>query len=119
MTFSPTSRRLISPILIVSMFLLSVFSTTSMADIASTHDIITEQSATMDRAQLVDALEREDVRMELEKYGVNPDEAMDRVGAMTNQEVRQLTQNLHAMPAGAGGGIAVVLLLVILILILV
>lgn len=118
MTFSKTSRRVISPILIVSMFLLSVFSTTSMADIASTGDIVTEQSASIDRAQLVDALEREDVRSELEKYGVNPDEAMDRVGAMTDQEVRQLSQNLHGQPVGSGTGLAVVLLLVIIILLI-
>ncbi|TVP53452.1 MAG: hypothetical protein EA349_13670 [Halomonadaceae bacterium] len=115
MRFSSLSRRPISILLIAALLMLSFLPATAMAGIAGTSEIVAEENASMDRDQLLETLQRDEVRGELERFGVNPADAMERVAAMTDQEVRELTHGLEAQPAGAG----VVLVLVIVLLILV
>lgn len=118
MRFSLTLRRPISLLLISALLMLSFLPATAMAGIAGTTEIVAEENATMDRDQLLETLQRDEVRGELERFGVNPAEAMDRVAAMTDAEVRELTHGLEAQPAGAGVGVATLLLIIIIILLL-
>lgn len=86
------------------------------ADIVSTQDIVTEQRAGINKAQLTEQLERSDVQEQLVRYGVDPQEALDRVSSMTDEEILELTANIDELPAGANA--VVVLLLVFIIWIL-
>jgi uncharacterized protein YidB (DUF937 family) len=82
------------------------------ADIVSTHEFVQEQQSGLDRAQLIEQLQREDVRDLLVQYGVDPDEALARVAALTDEEVMQLTASINELPAGAGISISVTAILI-------
>lgn len=86
------------------------------ADIVSTQDIVTEQRAGLNKAQLTEQLERSDVQEQLVRYGVDPKEAIDRVNSMTNEEILELTANIDELPAGASGVVVLLLVLIIFIL---
>ncbi len=45
-------------------------------------------------------LARQDVRDQLVKMGVNPDDAMDRINNMSDQEIAALNGKLDQLPAG-------------------
>ena len=48
------------------------------------------------------ALERDDIRADLQSYGVSQAEARARVASLTDSEVAELANELDNMPAGAG-----------------
>lgn len=79
----------------------------AQAGIISTDQAIV--SAQADRAVVLNLLQRSDVAGQLQSFGVDQATARDRVAAMTDDEVRSLTDRLHAVPAG-GDGLAVLLL---------
>lgn len=74
------------------------------------------------KAVLLNELQREDVRVELAKLGVNPDEAANRIASMSDEEVRQTVQGMTTQTAGGEvivvGGITLLLLIIIAILLL-
>lgn len=90
----------------------------AMAAMVSTETVVTEQALSVDRDQLVAALEREDVRAQLQEYGVSPEEAAKRVASLTDEEVRDLAQNIDTLPAGGSGTVTILLLVIIIILLL-
>jgi hypothetical protein len=77
-------------------------------------DQVAPSSATLDRAHVLQALERADVQSTLQSYGVDPVQAKDRVQAMSDEEVRVLAQRIDALPAGGASAGAVILILVII-----
>lgn len=87
------------------------------ADIVSTQDIVTEQRAGVNKAQLTEQLERSDVQEQLVRYGVDPEEALERINSMTDEEILELTANIDELPAGADAVVVILLLFVIWILI--
>lgn len=89
---------------------------TAQADIVSTADVVAEQQSGWNRAQLVEQLHRDDVREQLVRYGVNPDDAIARVDAMTDAEVLELTAHLDELPAGAGISVSTTVILIALII---
>ena len=72
-----------------------------------------------DKAELVDALERQDVRQELLALGVDPEDALARIDQMTNEEIAELKGNIGELPAGADIGVVELLLIIIIIILLV
>jgi len=118
MMSSHSLRRSVSSLLIAALLALSIAPSMTFAGMVGTGDLITEQQTLMDREQLLEQLEREDIRGELERYGVNPDHATDRVAAMTDAEIRDLAQGLDGQPAGAGVGVTALLLIIVIILLL-
>lgn len=89
---------------------------TAQADIVSTADVVAEQQSGWNRAQLVEQLHRDEVREQLVRYGVNPDDAIARVDAMTDAEVLELTAHLDELPAGAGISVSTTVILIALII---
>lgn len=87
------------------------------ADIVSTQDILTEQRAGVNKAQLTEQLERSEVQEQLVRYGVDPEEALQRINSMTDEEILQLTANIDELPAGASVVTVVLLLFIIWLLI--
>ncbi|MFZ7125274.1 MAG: PA2779 family protein [Desulfobacterales bacterium] len=74
-----------------------------------------------ERARLQNLLEREDVREALSAQGISANEAMARVSALTDSEVRQLAAQLdrmEAMPAGGDAFGAIVAATVIVFIVL-
>src|SRR3990172_5319277 len=69
-------------------------------------------SAQADRAAVLNLIQRSDVAGQLQSLGVDLAAAKDRVGAMTDDEVRSLAGQLQSLPAGADGTGLVVLILV-------
>jgi len=88
----------------------------AQAEIVSTSEVVAEQQSGWNRAQLAEQLEREEVREQLVKYGVDPDEAMERVAALSDEEVMELTAQLGELPAGAGISVSTTVILVAVII---
>jgi hypothetical protein len=73
------------------------------------------REAAMDRIDAV--LARDEVRGQLERYGVDPAAAQERVAALTDQELQTLANDLDKVPAG-GNLLGVVGIVFIVLLIL-
>ncbi len=73
----------------------------------------------LERERVKAMLERPEVQGEMQKMGVAPAEALERVNAMTADEVRSLAGRLDALPAGGQRMSDQTLLLVIIIVLLV
>ncbi|WP_340675499.1 PA2779 family protein [Paraperlucidibaca sp.] len=56
------------------------------------------------RAQVVDWLQRDEVRTQMTRFGVSTDQAVDRVAALSDEEVQRLAEKIDSTPVGAGGG---------------
>jgi hypothetical protein len=67
-----------------------------------------------DRANLVNLLNRADVSRQLQAFGIDGTAAKDRVQAMTDQEVSDLSQRIGALPAGGISDGATVLLVILI-----
>ncbi|WP_194755495.1 PA2779 family protein [Aliidiomarina indica] len=89
---------------------------TANADIVATHEVVAEQQSGLNRAQLTEQLQREDVREQLVRFGVDPEEAIARVASMTDQEVMELTAGIEQMPAGAGVSVSVSVILIAILI---
>ncbi len=90
---------------------------TAYAGVISTQEYITaiDRDATIARIDAV--LAREEVRGQLEKLGVDPQAANERIAAMTDQELQSLANNLENLPAGGDLlGIVGIVFIVLLIL---
>lgn len=83
----------------------SVASSTAMAQVESRRaDVL----ATLNRAEVADALV---------KKGVNMDAARDRIGSLSDQEVLALADQLDHAPAGADGVIGTIVFIFLVLLI--
>ncbi len=85
-------------------------------DTALTADSGSARAATLARVQA--GLARADVRAQLVKFGVNPDEAATRAAALDDQDLNLLAHQFDTLPAGGDFGIFVVLGVVFLVLII-
>lgn len=72
-----------------------------------------------DRERVTALLERPEVRAEMQKMGIAPHEAAERVGAMSDEEVRQLAGRLDAAPAGGALSNQDLLLIIIIVLLII
>lgn len=86
------------------------------AGIVGTESLLEERATADVRAQLSQALDRADVVERLQALGVQPEQAAQRVAAMTQQEAQQLAQQFDALPAG--GDITLLLVVIIIILLI-
>jgi hypothetical protein len=92
------------------------------AELVPTDAAIATQSARVReiRAELDTFLSREDVRAQMERLGVSPEEARSRVAALSDAEVVSLQEKIDQLPAGTSfiGVVAGILLVLILILLI-
>ena len=85
--------------LILAMMSLS-FQTAS-AGIIATDQAAAVASAHTDRTLVLEALNRSDVRDQMQAQGVDPADARERIAALSEQELRTLAGNIEIAPAGA------------------
>jgi hypothetical protein len=91
----------------------------AQAALVGTEQLVSPSNAEADRARVVAFVARDDVRAEMRKMGVDPDEATARVAVMSDVEIQRIAKEIDKMPAGqsAVGTVvgAVVLIFVILL----
>jgi hypothetical protein len=87
------------------------------AGMIGTDVAISAASAQADRATVLGVINRADMTRELQALGVDPQMAIDRVAALTDEELRTLAGKMNAVPAGAASSGAGVVLLLLIILV--
>ena len=68
------------------------------------------------RAQLIDTINRGDVKQHLITLGVEPEHVTSRINQMTADEIAQLNQQLESLPAG--GDLLGVLLVIFIVFVI-
>lgn len=76
----------------------------AQAGLVSTDEVLTDHAATSphsgSRERVDRFLARDDVRQALQAHGVHPQDAVERVRAMSDEEVEQLAGRVDQAPAG-------------------
>ena len=117
--FQTIARFLAVPLIAVIFF--STFTIgVAQAGLVATDDIAQENELSAQRDQVLAYMARDDVRQELVNQGVDPDEAITRVAALSDAEISQIAQRIDQLPAGEGavGAVVGALLLVFIILLI-
>lgn len=114
-------KRFIILVLAVTLGLQSMLLVPAHAAMVSTGDAIaSDSSVATDRDRLNALMQREEVRQEMRRNGIDPDEAAARVAALSDAEVAEVTAKLDELPAGQSAigiivGAAVLIFLVLLV----
>ncbi len=74
-----------------------------------------DQQSSSARSELQSFLAREDVKIRMIELGVNPEDALSRVAALTDQEVIQFQTHINDLPAGSSVFALLGMVLVVLI----
>lgn len=107
--------RSLCALLAVAMGLLSV-QTSAYAGMVGTATVLAEQQHQLDRERLGAMLERSEVQAQLSAMGVDPEQARERISALTDEEVQSLSGRLGEAPAGGNiVGVAVFIFLILLL----
>lgn len=85
------------------------------AAMVSTDTLLAQEARTTQLEQVQGFMARDDVRSQMEALGVDATLAAERVSALTDTELQQLSQNIQDMPAGSS---AVELVLVVFLILL-
>ncbi|MFN2644977.1 MAG: PA2779 family protein [Burkholderiales bacterium] len=78
-------------------------------------DQVVTSSAQADRAAVLNFVNRSDVANKLQALGIDPTNAKDRVGAMTDEEVQSLAGRINSLPVGADTSWGAVLLVILIV----
>lgn len=114
-------KRLIVVFLVAVLGFQSLVIVPAQAALVTTGDVIQgEESLMSDRDRLNALMQRDDVRAELRRQGVDPDEAAARVAALSDAEVAQISERIDQLPAGQNAlgiivGAAVLIFIVLLV----
>jgi type IV secretory pathway VirJ component len=113
--YSATFNRVLAALLVVCLTNLGLAHSAGAAVIGTPLLVqLEDRTAAVSRVQ--SSLAREDVRKAMVQLGVDPEQAQERVLALTDAEVAQLDQDLAKLPAGGDGGwILLVIVLTVLI----
>ncbi len=83
------------------MLMASLPANVAHAAMVTTEHIIEEAAGLQaERAHIRSLLQRVEVRDELAAYGVDPEEAIARVEALSDREIALITERLDSLPAG-------------------
>ena len=90
------------------------------AALVSTDQVVEKSEIETDRMRIAALVTREDVQRQLRAQGVDPDEALARVAALSDAEVRRIADRIDTMPAGQDAlgtiiGVALVVFIVLLV----
>ena len=108
-------RKTLSVILSVSLIFTGMVAPVSAA-VIGTQDALAIEAGQQRLGEVQALLASEDVQQALVMYGVNPDEAIERVASLSDAELAQLHTELESLPAGGSvlaliGAVFVVLLI--------
>lgn len=106
-------NRFIASLLIACLIGIS-FPMQASAAIVSTREAAAPAGMAAERERVASFFSRDDVRKALEEQGVAPQAAIDRIAALSDEEVQQLATRIDEAPAG--GNILGILFTVFIIL---
>lgn len=97
---------------------MTVCSLPAQAAVITTADALAPmlQTESAERSHIAEMLARADVRAGLARYGVSAEQAAARVAALSDDEVRQLSQRMDTTPAGGDIIGAVVFVFLVLLI---
>jgi hypothetical protein len=78
--------------------------------------IISEQQITLDRAKILEVLDQQFTRQQLETWGVSPEMARERINSLTGQELANINRQFDELEAG--GGILGILLVIFIVFVI-
>jgi hypothetical protein len=79
--------------------------------------IISEQQITLDRAKILEVLDQQFTRQQLETWGVSPEMARERINSLTGQELADLNRQFNELEAGGDSILGILLILFIVFII--
>jgi hypothetical protein len=88
----------------------------ALAGMVSTEEVAASQAQEM-RAQVLQTLQRDEVKQALAERGVAPASVVARIDALTDSEVLQLKQQIDSAPAGASDILGIVFTIFLILLI--
>jgi hypothetical protein len=107
---------------IVSIVMIAAIATlgaplTASAGLVGAETVIAGERAALDRDRVIAALDRAEVREQLIAFGVDPDEARDRVAALSDAELAQMTGQLDQLPAGGNSVVGALVFIFVVLLV--
>lgn len=113
-------RSYLSLLLVTALLSLSVQAAPARLAMLPTMDVVENTSSSIERDKLVSLMKEDKVQKELVKLGVNPQEALNRIAALSHSEVKHLSEQIEHARAGGdfGGSIigAAVLIFIVLLI---
>lgn len=102
--------------LVCAGLLLAAATLPAQAALVGTDTVLNEARMEADRTELIQVLQRDEVRDRLAAMGVDPADAEKRVERMTDAEIAQLQQHMDEAPAGGDAlGVALAVFIVFVI----
>lgn len=93
---------------------------TAQAGMIGTNILVENMTRAETQQKVVDFIERNDVKNQMILFGVNAEEASQRVMQLSDSELRRISGEIdNSMAGGDLGGVLVIVLVVVLILFLV
>ena len=119
MFIKPINSRPVAAVMIALFLAVSVWVPVSQANMIGTEAVVEQESAEQTRGDVLDLLARDDVRDQLVSWGVDPEDAENRVQAMTADELETLQEQMGDEPAGAGASSVVSAALIVFLVLLI
>ena len=94
----------------------TTFSMSANAGMVGTGELIQQQQVDLDRQQLLEMLEDQDVKAKLQQLGVTEAQVAERIQNLTPAELAEFEQQLAEAPTGEGVVGIIVLFLVVFII---
>jgi hypothetical protein len=101
----------------ITSFVFVGFAQSAQATIISTEQVVSVAAAEQNRAKIAATFERADVQAELQKMGINTEEARARVAALTDAETASIAHKIDTLPAGGDGILGTIVFIFVLLLV--
>jgi hypothetical protein len=102
---------------LITAFVTLGFTQSVNAAIISTEQVVTAAAAQQNRAKIAATFERADVQAELQKMGINTEDARARVAALTDAETASIAHKIDTLPAGGDGILGTIVFIFVLLLV--
>ncbi|MEO7497767.1 MAG: PA2779 family protein [Massilia sp.] len=102
---------------LITAFMFTGLAQTAQAAMISTEQVVNADAAQLNRAKVAAAFSRADVRAELQKMGVNTEEAAARVASLTDAETASIANQVDSLPAGGDGIVGAIVFIFVLLLV--
>ena len=103
--------------MLVINFIFTTFPGASYAGMVGTDEILSAGTRSQQMTEIQNVLARDDVRTQMLDLGVNPADVEERLNALTDTELAQLSTGMRELPAGGSVvGVIGVVFIVLLIL---
>lgn len=107
----------VSHLVVLGLLAMSLYLPTAHAGMIGTEAVINAAQTQQYRERLHNALNRDDVKVQLLARGVDPAQVQARVDSLTDEEMQTLATNMDQLPAGGNGIVGALVLIFIILLI--